>query len=258
MAKQNHLIEAYKKPVVRSVAYPAFTLEYAIEFTKNIYLNFGTSGFNSRETIAAVLKKSAEYLKSPISTCVQYGLLDMKSKVGYKPSELFMSIYKQLDEEVLRSAMIECLKGPKLYSILIEKYKGNIVPSLTALSTNLFKNHDIAENTSEKAASVFLENLKFLDLISRDNTLIDLEKSTEESPVIMPLETLESPILQSNDRKNHNLDDNMKGFDTLSSFIVEVPLGENRKAKVLCPIDVNNRDWKKIIKVLNSYIDDDL
>jgi len=249
----------HKKPAARSVAYTAFTIEYGRDFTQNIYSHFGGNSFNSRETIAKILKRSPELLKSPISSCVQYGLLEMRSKVGYKPTARFMDLYKQDDPEIYRNTMIACLKSPPLYATLLESYKGDIVPSLNVLANSLFKKHGILENASEKVASVFLQNLEDLGLIGADRKLLDLDKKPDE----INAERLDDNGAEKGSQVDQDLDLKDK-HDSKSgktppvndlSFIIEVPLADNRKAKILCPMDVNDKDLTKILRVISSYME---
>lgn len=246
----------FKKPKERSAAYAAFTLASSLEFTKNIYSNFGTSSYNTRETIAKFLKKSAEYLKQPISTAVQYGFLELKSNVGYKPSARFMELYKQDDETIVRKTLLAAFKEPKLNRTLLDKYKGDIVPPLPVLANNLFRNHGIIENTAEKAANIFLQNLDDLQLLSPERKLIDPD--SEESETVIPVKSEDTEV------KDEVIDEYAEGrlkkeTEPVSdlSFIIEVPLQGNRKAKILCPIDVNDKDLKKIRRVIKSYMDEE-
>ena len=252
----------YKKPTGRSVAYPAFTINYSKEFTQTIYSHFGGNSFNTRETIAKILKKSAEVLKAPISACVQYGLLEMRSKVRYKPTSRFMDLYKQDDQKIYRETMLACLREPELYTTLLDAYRNDIVPALPVLANNLFKRHKILENVSEKVASVFLQNLEDLSLIDNERKLLDPESVSIEQNIDKP-QAVESEPESELDKAYAAL---AKGkipahlqtqVDDPELFIIEVPLIDNRKAKILCPMDYTTKDLKKIIKVIEAYIDEE-
>ena len=56
-----------------------------------------------------------------LSTATQYGLLELRSKEGYKPTDKFTSVYKPLSEEEKKKSEIECLLNPELYIKLVEK-----------------------------------------------------------------------------------------------------------------------------------------
>jgi hypothetical protein len=248
-----------KKPTGRSVAYPAFTINSSREFTQTIYSHFGANSFNTRETIAKILKKSPEVLKAPISACVQYGLLEMRSSIGYKPTSRFMDLYKQDDNEVYRSAMISCLKEPELYAVLLDAYKGDIVPTLPVLANSLFKRHKILENVSEKVATIFLQNLEDLNLIAPDRKLLDPE---QQNDLLISNESETQIASESKQQSIPTYENKVESPDITpitepGLFIIEVPLINNRKAKILCPMDYTTKDLKKIMKVLDAYVDED-
>jgi hypothetical protein len=250
-----------KKSIGRSVAYPASTINNSREFTQTIYSHFGGNSFNTRETIGKILKKSPQILKAPISACVQYGLLEMRSSIGYKPTPRFMDLYKQDDPDIYREAMISCLKEPELYSTLLDLYKGDIVPALPVLANSLFKKHKIIENVSEKAASIFLQNLEDLDLIGNDRKLLDLDlKPTPNIEKLQEDEVIDDDAKKEPENKfeEQTRQDKEPIIDINPElFVIEVPLINSRRAKIICPMDYTTKDLKKIMKVLGAYIDDD-
>jgi len=241
----------HKKVVERSNSYPAFSIEYAFELTKKIYLQFGSSTHNTRETIAKVLKMSPNYLIIPLSTATQYGLLEMKSKIGYNPTALFVQYYKPESDEEKRNAQIECLKSPKLYDALLNAYKGNKLPSAQALATGLFRRYNIAENASLKAAEIFIENLKNLSLLDEENNLLDLEQIVPTIEDIKPPPIAEpvAPNNFSNNGGSFPMADNNKMSSDLS---MGIKLIDGRKATLIYPENITDNDWDKIIRVINA------
>jgi hypothetical protein len=245
-AKPN--IAEHKKTVERSNSYPAFSIEYAFDLTRKIYLQFGSSAHNTRETIAKVLKMSSNYLIIPLSTATQYGLLEMKSKIGYNPTPLFVQYYKPESDEEKREAQLRCLRNPKLYDALLNAYKGNKLPSAQALATTLFRRYNIAENASVKAAEIFIDNLKTLSLLDEENNLLDFEQT---EPV------LESAPPPQDTKSSNNLSSNGPVLSatinpSLTDLSMGIKLNDGRKATLIYPENITDNDWDRIIRIINA------
>lgn len=243
----------HRRSVERSNAYPAFSIDYAFDLTRKIYLQFGSSGHNTRETIAKVLKMSPNYLIIPLSTASQYGLLEMKTKMGYNPTPLFVKLYKPEDDAEKRGAQLECIKNPKLYNALLEAYKGNILPTAHALATTLFRRYSIAENASLKAAEIFIENLKSLSLLDDENKLIDVDQANTSQEVNQPL-----PSDNRNGSSFDNIQSNVgMGFSRPTSsssaaLSMDIKLNDGRKATLIYPENIVDSDWNRIVRVINA------
>lgn len=244
----------HNKVVTRSNAYPYYTIEYAFELTKKIYTQFGASAHNTRETIAKVLKMSPNYLVTPLSTATQYGLLEMKTKLGYNPTQLFVRYYKPESEEEKFQARLECLKSPKLYEALINSYKGDKVPSAAALATALFRRYNIAENASLRAAEIFIDNLKELNLLDGEYKLSDFEGTSNLK--------VDVDDNKSNGREGEASEDNNQSNSKVESHQIDtgelslgIKLNDGRKAKLIYPENINDKDWDKIIRVIKAMKD---
>jgi hypothetical protein len=240
----------HKKIVERSNSYPAFSVEYAFELTRKIYLQFGSSSHNTRETIAKVLKMSPNYLIIPLSTATQYGLLEMKSKIGYNPTPLFVQYYKPENDEEKRTAQLECLKKPKLYDALLNAYKGNKLPSAHALATTLFRRYNIAENASLKAAEIFIDNLKGLSLLDEENNLLEIDQT--ESNLENNNQQPSTNNVPANNGGNNPFNHVATINPTLTDLSMGIKLNDGRKATLIYPEDITDGDWSKIVRVINA------
>lgn len=255
-----------KSAVQRSHAYPSFTIQDSVELVKKIYTQLGVSSYQTRETIAKVLNLSPDTLNKKLSTSVQYNLLDLKAREGYKATPLFIKLYKPLNEEERKEALLQALRSPKLYAALLEEYNNNIVPSVVGVSTNLYRNHNISDSASEKAAQVFIDNLKELNLLDQDNHLV-LNDETE------PIEEVEQ-----DNRKPHMLTragtlgietqkfyggggvfsqihpdkDHLNGIPYEEELPLVISLKDGKKAKLIYPEGISNEDWDKIIRVIQA------
>lgn len=244
----------HKKTVERSNSYPAFSIEYAFDLTRKIYLQFGSSAHNNRETIAKVLKMSSNYLIIPLSTATQYGLLEMKSKIGYNPTPLFVRYYKPETENEKRDAQIECLKRPKLYEALLNAYSGNIIPTSQALATTLFRRYNIAENASLKAAEIFIDNLKSLSLLDEENKLLpfDKEEIVTEKEIQAPFLNVENKPI-SNQIDANGSQTSISGNNLIHADLsMGIKLNGGRRATLIYPDDITDNDWSKIVRVINA------
>ncbi len=247
----------------RSNSYPAYPIQESIEFTTPIYNSFGDT-IISREDIAEVHNRSVGNVVPKISACVQYNLLELKSGKGYRITPNFVSAYKPLDEEEKRSALLSCFKSPKLYGQLVEEFDGKKLPDEKGLPTILFRKYDIAENVSEKAANIFIENATFLRLLKEDNlfstnptdTVVEVENEELNETLVIEPETLPSliekkePIETPNSKSKtaetadaFNEDDTVMGYDEF-----QIRLDNKRKmAYIKMPKDPTMKDFDMII-----------
>jgi hypothetical protein len=239
----------------RSVAYPSYTIQDSVELTRKINQLFGNSSYNKREDLAQELDMSVGNLLMKLSTATQYGLLEMKSGEGYKPTHLFTSIYKPLTEEEKSKSELECLYKPELYSKLIEHYKGKQLPAIGGLSILLFRSYKVSEDASNRAAKIFLQNLSDLNLVDEENRLkIDLEN---EIPPTDENVKVEIPTMLPQPKPQINYTESIQDIGhQLVSTAPPIPIflkGEGRIAKLLLPLDFTNDDIDYIKKVLDVY-----
>ena len=252
--------EAKKTPHIRSSPYPAFTVESSNIFTGKIDKAFGSSGFVPKEDISKTLQTSGGGFLTQLGTAVQYGLLEVKQNVGYKPSELFGKIKKPLETENVRDFFIECFNHPKLYKNLITEYKDKQLPSEPGLINLLDRKYGVKGAAAAIATKIFLKNARALDLLGEDGILRmgnyipfeettkndsgngDYTESNQQPTVYIPLQDRALP--PSNDIAN------TANARTIPIFLQ----GENREARVILPIDFNDEDLKKIVKIMTAYI----
>lgn len=255
----------------RSNAYPSYTLQESIDLTKQIYSNYGGSMFVSREQVAKMLNLSASSVILKLSSCTQYDLLEMKSGEGYKPSIHFVKIHKPLNETEKTEALIHCFSSPKLYADLITEFKNEILPYPAGLATVLFRKHSISEPVSEKAATVFIENAKFLNLLNSEN-ILRLDNATKATPIQNNIEDNVEEIDSENvtvESMTHNKEENKNVQITVSENIEKdkrkgpsqnyinnltgvlpfnIPLKSRKTAQIIIPEDCTKEDFDTIIK----------
>ncbi|MEK6153111.1 hypothetical protein WIW50_07620 [Flavobacteriaceae bacterium 3-367] len=169
----------------RSASYPPHTLDYSLEFTEKVYKNFGNTYRSKREDIASALNVGVGTLNNKISASVQYGLIDVKPKEGYKVTDLFVRCYRPLNADDKILALREAFQTPKLYKTLIEVFEGNVLPPARPLSNILLHNHYISEVGCERAAKIFEENVETLGYL-KDGRVFSFDPSIEFEEVVDP------------------------------------------------------------------------
>ena len=156
----------------RSAAYPYYSISQSLEFSDKIYKNYGKGYRATRELIAEALGVSVGSLAQKIGTAVQYGFLDVKSKEGYKVTDLFVQWKRPINEQSKKEALIEAFKNPNLYNDLINVFEGEILPPSKPLANILFQNHNISEKACDRAAQIFEENTELIDGLNEDRRLV--------------------------------------------------------------------------------------
>ena len=163
-----------------------------------------------------------------------------------------MRYYKPESEAEKKTAQIECLKNPKLYEALLSSYGNNVLPTANALATTLFRRYNIAENASQKAAEIFIENLKSLSLLDDENRLLLLDQA-ENQPNEPQISHIDSPPPNSPSNTNNS----QNSFQSSEAFnqkdlSMGIKLKDGRRATLIYPEDIVDGDWDKIVRVINA------
>ncbi len=255
-----------KTPRVRSVAYPSFTIPTEVILTGKISKEFTDLVYTPREVISKHLSLSGGSLLMQLSSCVQYGLLTMKSKEGYKPTELYKKINRPLPDENVNDLLKECFQKPELYKKLIIDLKDKQLPTVSGLANILDRKYGVKGNASEIAAKVFYKNLEALDLI-RDNSF-SFDRDIESVEIIDDEDAVIEQEIEVNPNPNQNQvkeqpplylinppKDHSKNNDDNIGFIeIPIPLKDGRKARLLMPEGYTDEDISKVYKVVNGYL----
>lgn len=233
---------------------PQFTLQYCIDMVKTIYENYGSSTYLSREQMAEIFKVSPSNMILKVSACVKHGLLDKRQGDGYKPSNLFFNILKPLSENEKKEAMIEAFQSPGLFHSLIEQFKGDKVPSKKALETILFRQYDMNDKASNKAANIFLKSLRSVDLLddqgflSADKVNIGNDDDNEDdtTDVAEEKDSIDTPVENTPAKQPSS---NTQQYVVKNDVPpVNIHLKGGRIAQLLVPGDVKKEDLETIVK----------
>ena len=254
-------------PRVRSIAYPSYDINFCYELALKIHQTFGSTSFSTREEISEHLKISVSHLLTQLSSCVQYGLLDIKNKEGYKPTPLFTVLYKPFDEQERQKSLLECFSNPDIYQKLITQFNNQSLPSFAGLSTILIRSYKVSETGAPPAARVFLENVSNLRLADNENILrveVPFDLDQPESNVVVEankdnrkdkaLQFFPSPTeTKTINYVPENTNNANSGAD---NRIIPIYFKDGGEAQVILPNKFTNENLAKVVKVLTAYIDD--
>lgn len=246
-----------KKAGRRSNAYPSLTVMESVDLTALINKNAGHH-FVKLEDIAKITNKSAGAMSQKVGTAVQYGLLEMKSGIGYRPTELFKKISRPVSPEERHQGLIEAFKNPKLYEELITKFTGSPIPSEIILSNILERDLSIYDEAAKKAAATFLENVEDLNLRNSYDEL-ELEKKVEEASQGDTEVSKEKPKAGGDyERQSVNQSNAYSSEGNADLLRLEVGLTNNKKAIILYPRELMPIDIEIIklqITVLEKIVE---
>jgi hypothetical protein len=248
-----------KIPKQRSEPYPAFTLDSNIKFVEKIYNAFTDLRYTLAEDISKTLNQSGGNFLTQLACAVQYGLLEKNYSKGYKPTPLFKKIYKPTPNENVRDAQIEAFSKPPLYSKLIDEFRNSQLPSEAGLQNILDRNYGIIGNACITAAKVFFKNLAALGLNNEANILKfdnyipfveDKNDASDESGTENKMQILIPINTQGQSKNSEILKPKIETKD-----IAIVLKGEERGAKLTLPSDYSTEDLKRVIKILEVYLE---
>lgn len=248
--------QSNKPPRFRSVAYPSNSIAHCVDLTTRINKVFGNITYTSREALSKELGISDSHLQSQLSSCVQYGLLELKPGDGYKPTPLFTKIYKPLPTENPTDALIECFQNPELYKVIIKQFDGVDLPQQGGLSTILYRNHKVSEQASSLVARIFIENAKAVGVLKEDNSFkIDQSNSSKDE---IPFEEIKKQIKDEQPAGNFIIlppGTNPPGGEVNPRrVVIPVLLDDGSSTEVPLPNGISRPDIERIVKILTAYL----
>jgi predicted transcriptional regulator len=227
----------------RSSSYPSIPLTEAVDLVAQIYQNYGKNHLVNRNDIASVLGVSSATIQTKISSCAQYGLVEKKQGEGYKPTDLFLKIYKPISEEEKKQAELTALSTPKLYSELISEYNNHALPN--SLPSILSRNYSIVDAAAPKAAEIFIKNVwelgflddnRILNLTPISNEVVEGEIEERQEPIRVKQAhiTGKSRIVQGAQSEQNVVNSDLRNID--------IALPKGRKAFLQLPINITKKD----------------
>ncbi|PQJ11715.1 hypothetical protein CJD36_007935 [Flavipsychrobacter stenotrophus] len=242
-----------RKSIERSAAYPAYSIEYCLSFTGEVYKHFRNS-FAKRDDILSLIKGAHP---SKIAACGHYGFLE-REKDTYKVSELYKKIVNHLTPEEKAEALLKAFITPTLNADIVEKFDGDILPQ--NLHIHLFRFHRISEGASQAAADVFISNAQYVGVLSDSNKLCYNEVlrfipsgrpipefADNEPPVqVVPVTSSPTPATQTEKNVTSAVQDEAKPALLLTEIAGEerlpIKLTEGKRAYLSYPKDLKEKD----------------
>jgi hypothetical protein len=255
-----------KKTVIRSVAYPAFTIEDTANFITKLYKTYPNSTI--RRSDAEAIIENSGYLNRTLSAGVQFGLLELVSGEGYNITKEFLPLYQSLSENEKWEAKVKAFSAPKLYQTLIQNYDGHAIPP--ELPIILFRKHGIAEKVSQHAADTFITNAEYAGVLD-ENKILRVKQTLDKLSGTPFVEILQP------ENKNHTLSQNdnntvQQHNDTQQQILqIAAPIVPNidedelkirvtgkKTVRIIYPLSLTKNDIEIVreqLKVLDRLID---
>jgi hypothetical protein len=137
--------------------------------------------------------------------------------------------------------IVTSLKQPEIYSKLIDEFNGHPLPSEAGLSARLLRSFGIKEYAADKAAQVFILNLKGSGFIDSNG---NLKVPSEQDPKV-----------QQNSRDNGVLIESPKKDPppiTPGYIEIPIPLIGGKRAYIKIPEDYKPEDCERIAKFVEA------
>ena len=231
----------------KRVATPVLVCVDAFAFVDNINKQLGSHAYHSNQAIADAAGLAVPTIRQTLSTCQQYGLLELKHGVGYKPTALFESLLYPKDETEKRTLSIQSLRHSPVLNTLINLFEGKQVPVLTGIQNTIVRDLGIKEiDKANKLANIFIDNLKDFKLINDKGILVTTYQS--EKPTEKPKE----------EKKDEEKPPKPKDVNDLEDIEIKIPLkGRTKDAILIVPRDYKDTDLIRIIKFVDALKNDE-
>lgn len=237
-----------------SGTYPARSFESCLNMVRELVRKRGEGVFMSKKDISVILGLAEPTLIYPISSSINYGLLDSSYGSGYKVTSLLQKIDAPVYPEDSIKAKIEALGHPPLYKQLIEKFNGKILPPEEGLKNHIAttKEYGIIENSAERAAKIFLENFRNLGLIDENNRLRYLIPNGSMTSAVNPIQNnVEAKLLPPIPIEHSKSITDVQEFIEQKVKEIPIPLIKGKVAYLRYPTSITRKD----IAIIKHYID---
>lgn len=230
---------AADKDKTKKYTVPVYPLPDLIKFCTKIYTELGINSYHTNELIAKVHNVVYATIKQKLSGAQDLRLLEMKHGTGYKLTPLFLKILKPLNDQEKIEGIAESIRGPFIYDKLIDEFNGHPLPSEQSLSSRLIRSFGIKEYAVNKAAAIFLYNLREYGFVTADGILkmpgAEIEKS----------ETIKLPVITQPEAEKPKLPE--------SGYIdIPIPLQSGKRAYLRIPEDYKIEDCDRIAKFVEA------
>lgn len=171
----------------RSVAYPALSLDKAIDSSMELRIKLGKGPYGREDAAVALGHKGVSGASATkIASLVHFGLLTRNGNT-YSQSELGERINHPLSDKDRTEAVLEVMKTPRLYKDLFDQFTGQAVPTQLA---NILIRKGISSKVAQTVAGDFKSSAEFSGCLKNGVLFNDAMVTTVENNIdkneIMP------------------------------------------------------------------------
>lgn len=228
-----------KKLINRSSAYPAISLDEAIELAGTLRRQLGKGPYDRGSAAKAIGYSGVNGASAKkIAALSHFGLLT-RSGNTYSQSVLADSILLSTSEQEKRNSIAQASKTPKLYKSLIEKYNGLGLPVL--LENIIVREYKISEKVANQVAKDFKKSIEFSGLLQNGVVVKDIGEGENFSQ-----ETI------SEDYKDRRKESDKGSGSEKNNYPVDLPSGITITFPVEVSYEVVTGEFGEQIKQLES------
>lgn len=209
----------------RSSAYPAISIEEAIDLSGKLINSYSKSPFSRQLAVQGIGYGTITGTSAPkIAALVHYGLLTRSSNT-YKNSELASRILDLVSEEDKRKAILIAVIKPKLFASLINEYSGQAVPNL--LKNILVSQYKIGRKVADKVAKNFKDSVEYAGLYV-NGVISEIPGGLEESNILSSQDNIfeSKPLVVSQQEPEGSVNTTNNEFSSVtlpSGVIIQYP-----------------------------------
>ncbi|MEL6673520.1 MAG: hypothetical protein AAFR61_15055 [Bacteroidota bacterium] len=244
----------------RSKSFPAYTLQQSIDFASELRTSLGES-YISIESIEDHKGVKYDAFKQKLSSCNQYGLLEKKQRVGYKPTDLLKEILYPDNDKEKTEKRIQAFSRPPFCDFIIRKYNNEIFPVKAGLRNIVIRHYGITENSVAKSLDVLYKNIEELELLDSENrlvvpvpTFVDEVNSSFTSSIGSRDHTGsvdQNSIPKTNDKEEDKVSDERDSINKNNDFLeIPIHLDSNRSALLHVPRDLKPDELEYLKEVV--------
>lgn len=146
----------------RSIAYPAITVQKAIELTADLLNGLGKGPYSREEAARGIGYTTLSGASArKVAALVHYGLLDRTGN-AYSLSALAQDILVPIDEQQKQVSIVKAVRNPRLFNSLVEKYNGQALPTMLP---SILVREGISLSVAEDVSTIFRESLLYTGLL---------------------------------------------------------------------------------------------
>lgn len=144
----------------KSTQYPGASWSASINLIETIKKNFNGSAVSYSDLASAYnVSSSTKSFTGKLSGAKQFGLIETSNGAVSLTNDGRKYLYPTSDNCRVELAY-KCLKRPKLFSDLIDRYNGKPLPTKELLGNILMNEYQILQQVKDNVASIFLDSME--------------------------------------------------------------------------------------------------